>query len=72
MDEITNVTEEMATTDVLATNTSTFDKALPIAGGFLVGLVVGFLIDRFAVKPLIEKANTKKEAKPVEEVKTEE
>ena len=46
-------------------------KALPIAGGLVAGIGIGFLLDRFLVKPLAAKIKASKEAKPVEE-KTEE
>jgi len=49
------------------------EKALPIAGGLLAGIGIGFLIDRFIVKPVTAKIKASKEAKiVVEEKKTEE
>ena len=50
---------------------SFIEKALPIAGGLVAGIGIGFLIDRFIVKPVTAKIKASKEAKPVEE-KTEE
>ncbi len=49
------------------------EKALPIAGGLVAGIGIGFLLDRFLVKPLAAKIKASKEAKTVvEEKKTEE
>ena len=48
-------------------------QALPIAGGVVAGVVGGYLICRFVVKPIIAKIKAKKEAVPSEEeTKTEE
>lgn len=51
---------------------SFIEKALPIAGGLVAGIGIGFLIDRFIVKPVTAKIKASKEAKAVEEKKAEE
>lgn len=59
--------------DTLAEAAPSFvEKALPIAGGLLAGIGIGFLIDRFIVKPVTAKIKSSKEAKAVEEKKAEE
>ena len=63
--------------DAIADTTpSIVEKVLPIAGGLAVGIGLGFLIDRFVVKPVAAKIKASKKAKtepkPIEEKKAEE
>ena len=43
-------------------------QALPIAGGVVAGVIGGYLLCRFVVKPLITKFKEKKTSTPTETV----
>lgn len=64
--EITN-TEAMATT----TTGITTSQYLPIAGGVAGGIVIGALLYRFAISPVINKIKSNKASKIVVEEKKE-
>lgn len=62
-----NVISEVAENTVASS--SAFGKYLPIAGGFLGGLLVGAAIDHFVINPIMKKVAGKKAEKEVKEVK---
>lgn len=65
---------EIANTEAMATNTTGIPTSqyLPIVGGVAGGIVIGALLYRFAITPLINKIKAKKADKIVVEEKKEE
>lgn len=65
---------EIAKTEGLATGNTVFptSQILPVAGGVAGGIVIGAVLYRFAIAPLITKIKAKKADKIVVEEKKEE
>lgn len=73
--EIMNVEPEVTPVkSVSSYGDSTLTKVAPVAAGVGIGLVGGFLLSHFVVKPILAKAKAKKmaQAAPAEAPKAEE
>lgn len=71
--EIVN-NEVLPVEETVCNGSSVASTIVPIAAGFGVGLIGGYLLCRFVAKPLMAKIQAKKaeKAKPVEEPKKDE
>lgn len=60
--ELSNVTNSGLTEVVKETASSSgaVGKYLPIAGGFALGLLIGGVVDRFVITPIVKKISKKK------------
>lgn len=60
--ELGNVTNSGLTEVVKETASSSgvVGKYLPIAGGFAIGLLIGGVVDRFVITPIVKKISKKK------------